>query len=614
MKEDLTEGTKLQKDRYEIIRLLGSSEYSKVYMAKDHKMLKSRIIKEIVFPDDAEEIKKCREHFEKESKQILPLKHNTLPRYFDFFEENESFFLVREFVEGKTLDQHLAKIASHVPEKQYQAWAAQICDIFIYLHSQDPPLLFGSLRPENLIVTPMGKIRVMDFGTDRFYPHHLRKPILKKFSHEFLAPELLGGEEVSIKSDIFNLGALLYFLLTGVRPVSGALNFQVRAGEKPDSFKPFEDPIKKGLSQDKDSRYSAVIDFKRGLLGEEAALGGPRIEIDTPQLNYVDTPEGRMVQGSFNIKNTGGGVLAGRIIADVSWVRVFPEYFNQNNQSVEFNVHTNDLPQGATHTAIISITTPTEMKKVPIEIALHAETTKSISDIGVILLLLFVPIINGPLMLLYRNHVSMTFQNSIRGQFNNVPLEAIEALKISAFTFPQNMMNSLYLMNSLFLIYAVLCPVYMSLIFYSLLPQQQKRYGFFAAFLTFLPIAFLLIGTKVPLLMPNPLMLQNEAIAGYLSLNQIFLQFIALNALAGLNFSLYFIDGTRQFVMKNNSIPFVLIMIITLLLALFLLLIEMKSKNTSDQGIVFFLFLVISILLPRKPKPEEKEQADAALG
>jgi len=612
MKEDLTEGTKLQKDRYEVIRLLGSSEYSKVYMAKDHKMLKSRIIKEVIFPDEEAEILKCREHFEKESKQILPLKHNTLPRYFDFFEENGSFFLVREFVEGKTLDQHLAKIASHVPEKQFQAWAAQICDIFIYLHSQDPPLLFGSLRPENLIVTPMGKIRVMDFGTDRFYPLHLRKPIMKKFSHEFLAPELLAGEEVTIRSDVFNLGSLLYFLLTGVRPSSGSLNFQVRSGEKPEEFKSFEDPLKKSLSQDQGARYSSVIDFKRDLLGEEAALGGPRIEIDTPQLNYVDTPEGRMVQGCFNIKNVGGGVLAGRITADVGWVRVFPEYFNQNNQSVEFNVHTNDLPEGVTHTAVISITTPTEMKKVPIEIALHAETTKSMSDAGVILLLLFAPLINGPLMLLYRNSVSTAFQHFIQGQFNNVPIETIDAMKISALTFPQNMLNSLYLLNSLFLIYAVLCPVYMSMIFYSLLPQQQKKYGFFATSLNFLPIIFMLIGTHLEALMPNPAILSNAAIADLLSLNGIFVQFLVLNGLAGLNFGLYFVEGSRKFVLKNNSIPFVLIMIITLLMALFLLMMEMKSKNTTDHGIVLVLFLALSIMLPRKPKVEEKEQAEAA--
>ncbi len=611
MKEDLTEGTKLQKDRYEIIRLLGSSEYSKVYMAKDHKMLKSRIIKEIVFPDDAAEVRKCKEHFEKESKQILTLKQNTLPRYFDFFEENESFFLVREFVEGKTLDQHLAKMASHVPEKQFQAWAAQVCDIFIYLHSQDPELLFGSLRPENLIVTPMGKIRVMDFGTDRFYPYHLRKPILKKFSHEFLAPEVLEGGEITVKSDIFNLGALLYYLLTGVRPVSGALNFQVRSGEKPESFKPFEDPLKKSLSQDKASRYSAVNDFKRALLGEEASLGGPRIEIDTPQLNYVDTPEGRMVQGSFNIKNIGGGVLAGRIIADVSWVRVFPEYFNQNNQSVEFNVHTNDLPEGVTHTAIISITTPTEMKKVPIEIALHADTTKSMSDIGVILLLLFAPLINGPAMLLYRNYISAGFEHHIRGQFNSIPLETIDVMKISAMTFPQNMMNGLYLMNCLFLIYAVLCPIYISMFFFNLLPQQQKKYGYLSAMLTFLPIIFLLIGTYLSVLMPNPLLLKNKAIAEYLSLNKVFVQFIALNLLAGLNFSLYFIDSSRKFVLKNNSIPFVLIMILTFLLALSLLLIELRSKNATDQVLVLALFLVVAVLLPRKPKAEEKEQVMA---
>lgn len=595
MKEELREGTKLQHDRYEIIRLLGSSQYARVYMVKDHKMLKSRIVKEVIPPESSEDSAKCKEHFMAEAKQILPLKHPTLPRYFDYFEEESRYYIVREFVEGKNLEQLISKSAQIMPEKQFRVWAAQICDIFIYLHQQKPQIFFGGLRPENLLVTPMGKIRVMDYGIDRFYPHEQRKSITKKFAKDFLPPELLEGEEPSIQSDIYNLGALIFLLLTGQKPGT-PLKFETASGEKPDFFKTFEDPIRKCLSIDKSNRYDVATEFKKDLLGAKAALSGPQMEIDEPQLNYVDIPGGRMVQGSFGIRNTGNGMLTGRVTADVPWVRVFPEYFNQNELSVEFNVHTSDLPTGASHTAVIMITTPTELKRVPIEIALHTQAPQGSSDAVQLMLLFLLPILHGIGLLIYSQFTMKIFEQALPTVTGD----------ITTYHFPVSMLNKLYLFSAIFLSYAILCPIYTGLIFFVLRVQRQRKFVPIAMLLCLIPSGFAYFCAVTPGFSPSEMLMKNATVAHF-SVNGMLLQFIGLNVFAAIYYSLRIPFSSREFTHKNPMILLFMRMILTLIFAILIILMVIDSNDMGNRIIMLLIFVVTALLLSLKAREEKTE-------
>ncbi|MDQ7825535.1 MAG: serine/threonine-protein kinase [Candidatus Eremiobacteraeota bacterium] len=607
MKEDLAEGHKLQGDRYEIVRLLGKSEYSKVYIAKDLKMLKSRIIKEVIFPENPGDRKKCIDYFQNEAKQVMLLKHSTLPRYFDYFEENESNFLVREFVEGKTLDQLLAKTPGAIPEKQFYAWASQICDIFIYLHNQSPPLFFGGLRPENLLITPMGKIRVMDFGNDRFFTPDLRKPILKKFAPEYLAPEVLEGEEISLKSDVYNLGALIYTILTGLRPGTPPLPFQTKSQEKPEYFRNFEDPVRKALSQTKDARYHSAAEFKRQLLGEEASLGGPQLDIDTPELNYIDIPEGRMVQGSFNIKNAGGGVLAGRITADVTWVRVFPEYFNQNSQSVEFTVHTNDLPEGTTHTAVITITTPTEIKKVPIEIGLHEKTVKSTLNLGALLASIFLPLINGIIMLIYHNHVILKTQQQILKLLSVSSPSSIDQAALQALTIPSWITDEIHFFNSLFICFALLCPVYLNLLYQTLDQENQKKLSTPILFLMLVPSLFAYMGATLSPFLPDKAFLLHSGLKD-LSLSVLLNYFLIINGYAFVYYMFHLIPSMREFVKRVSILNLFLLLILITGFALVILMSWGKMVSPLFRIISILVFILTAMLCSRSQNDLRREE------
>ena len=203
---------------YTIVRRIGEGGSGLTYLARDTSGIE-KCIKEFRFgmKKGDEETFKARELFEREAQTLEGLNHPQIPRYLDFFvggdNGEERLYLVMEFVPGKTLDEILRK--KRFTEEEAISVAKKVGNILEYLHSFSPPVVHRDIKPKNLIQTPEGAIKLLDFGSvaDKVM-QATRFTSTRVGSFGFMAPELMYGRPVP-SSDIYSLGATLVSLLSG---------------------------------------------------------------------------------------------------------------------------------------------------------------------------------------------------------------------------------------------------------------------------------------------------------------------------------------------------------------------------------------------------------------
>ncbi len=224
----LTPDTLLE-ERYLIVGILGRGGMGAVYKALDRRLDDMPVaIKEMsagaVGPGN---LPKTVESFKQEAKMLIGLRHPALPRISDFFSQGEErWYLVMDYIEGETLEA-IAQRRGPLPEAEVLGWARQLCEVLDYLHNQEPPVIFRDLKPANIMLTPKGEIKLIDFGIARHFRPEKSKDTTVYGSVGFSAPEQYGEGQTDPRSDIYGLGATLHYLLTGIDP-----------GKKPFHFTP----------------------------------------------------------------------------------------------------------------------------------------------------------------------------------------------------------------------------------------------------------------------------------------------------------------------------------------------------------------------------------------
>lgn len=132
-----------------------------------------------------------------------------LARLVDFFEEEEKFFSVRDWVEGLTLRKLVEESLKPLDQATCEDFGHQLLGVVEALNQLDPPLVLGTICPDYLVANPQGKLTIIDFG--------LAARVDGDTEFEaFSCPELLGGSELDVRSDLYSIGALLYFCITGM--------------------------------------------------------------------------------------------------------------------------------------------------------------------------------------------------------------------------------------------------------------------------------------------------------------------------------------------------------------------------------------------------------------
>src|SRR5436190_17572626 len=160
-------GGRLQ-GRYRIVRPLGAGGMGAVYEAIDERLQVTVAIKE-TFAVEA----RLRRQFEQEARLLAQLSHPALPRVSDYFTEDERSFLVMQFIAGDDLARAIAERSGPFPRAQVIAWADQLLDALIYLHTRERQIIHRDIKPHNLKVSAGGRIALLDFGLAKTHaPDH----------------------------------------------------------------------------------------------------------------------------------------------------------------------------------------------------------------------------------------------------------------------------------------------------------------------------------------------------------------------------------------------------------------------------------------------------------
>lgn len=213
----LRKGDVLQ-NRYRIDHLLGEGSMSWVYRGH-HLLLEQPVAIKVVKPlyTDPTEARQHVEQLRVEAKIMARLDHPNLVRVLDMFPFKNESVLVLELVEGRNLEEIVELAPKVIAERRVLAWSAQILDALEYLHAQQPPVIVRDLKPANILLAKDGRIRLIDFGLAKQMNSQGSgtRNIVRGMGSEGYAPlEQYAHTSTDGRSDLYALGATMYFLLT----------------------------------------------------------------------------------------------------------------------------------------------------------------------------------------------------------------------------------------------------------------------------------------------------------------------------------------------------------------------------------------------------------------
>lgn len=199
-------------NKYEVLKQLGQGGMGEVFLVQDIHLNR---------PAAAKRIRRNRqgsEEFKREMELLKELEHPLLPAVYDFFKEQEWFYLIMEYVEGITLEQYLKKNKT-VDAEQAVIWAVELTEVLGYLHNRKPAVIYCDLKPGNIMIKPGGELKLIDLGACR---QGIRTGgVYEDFvgTKGYAPPEQWEWGGVTKCSDIYALGAVLHEMVTGISPL-----------------------------------------------------------------------------------------------------------------------------------------------------------------------------------------------------------------------------------------------------------------------------------------------------------------------------------------------------------------------------------------------------------
>src|SRR6202521_3367966 len=279
--EPLTSGVILQ-NRYEIERLLGGGGMGMVYLAHDQRLAnRACAVKEMVdhFIDQQQRIE-ANEYFAREADTLAQLKHAAIPAITDRFDDHNRHYLVMEYVEGRNLEEEIAARGGPLPEGLVIDIARQLCDVLAYLHGSTPPVVYRDMKPSNVMLTPRGRVVLVDFGIARLFKSARKGTMIGTLG--FAPPEQYQGI-ADPRGDIYSLGATLHYVTTGRDPEKfPPFSFPPVRDLRPDISSNLAGAIDRALAYEMDGRPATIQEFRdmllygRGLAGIGSAHVNPK--------------------------------------------------------------------------------------------------------------------------------------------------------------------------------------------------------------------------------------------------------------------------------------------------------------------------------------------------
>lgn len=260
-------------DRYLIVRSIGEGGMANVYLAHDTILDRDVAIK--ILRGDLANDEKFVRRFQREALSASSLSHSNIVEMYDVGEDNGTYYIVMEYVDGKTLKQ--------LVKKRGALTLSECIDIMLQLtdgisHAHDAGIIHRDLKPQNILIKDDGCIKITDFGIAMaLNSTQLTQTNSVMGSVHYLPPEQASGKGSTFRSDIYSMGILFYELLTGSLPFKGENAVEIALKHMRDPLpsvrknnpaipQSVENIIMKATAKNPKNRYASAEEMRQDLL------------------------------------------------------------------------------------------------------------------------------------------------------------------------------------------------------------------------------------------------------------------------------------------------------------------------------------------------------------
>jgi len=253
--------TSLHEGLYIVKRQLGAGAQGTAYLVEQQSGAPDVVLKEYVLPDHSNmhDRRRALKRLEDEVQILSRLNHKQIVRLHDVFIEDHRAYLVMDLIDGPSL-KSLVQSGRRFSQNEVIDLAGQMCSMLEYLHSLSPPLVHQDFTPDNMLLTADNVLKLVDFNVARESAGTKTNLVVGKQC--YMPPEQFKGK-ASERSDIYALGATMFYLLTGEEPEPLSISHPAACNNEVSAS--LDGIVARATALDLESRYASAAELKADL-------------------------------------------------------------------------------------------------------------------------------------------------------------------------------------------------------------------------------------------------------------------------------------------------------------------------------------------------------------